>query len=84
MILSEKEQKAGSSDDQAASISRRLSLRCRLLQGVGAVLIALSIFIEWPTPADTSLPQTSSFLLALGVLVLLAGLIAEKWIVRDP
>jgi len=84
MMSSERDEEAGSSDEQAARISRRLSLRWKLLQGVGVALIALSMFIEWPAPADTSLPQTSSFLLVLGILVLVAGLIAEKWNAGNP
>jgi len=84
MILSEKEQKAGSSDEQAARRSRRLSRRWKLLQVVGVALIALSMFIEWPAAADTSLPQTSSFLFVLGILVLMAGWIAEKWSIGNP
>lgn len=82
--MSENEQKAGSSDEQSARISRRLSFRWRLLQGIGAALIVLSIFIEWPAPTDTSLPHTSSFLLVLGVLLLMAGLIADKWNAGNP
>ena len=83
-MSTEREEKPRSSDKQCTNISRRLSLRWKLLQGVGVALIALSMFIEWPAPADTSLPQTSSFLLVLGILVLVAGLIAEKWNAGNP
>ncbi len=83
-MWTEKTQKAASPDEQVVMMSRRLSLWWKLLQIVGTVLIALSVFIEWPSSADTSLPQTSSFLLVLGALVLLAGLIADKWSAGPP
>ena len=78
MILSEKEHKTESSDEQAAMISRRLSLRWKVLQGVGAALIALSVMVEWPLPSDPSFPTTQSLLLVLGLLVLVASLFAER------
>jgi len=84
MMWTERTQKAASPDEQVVMMSRRLSLRWKLLQIVGTVLIALSVFFEWQSSADTSLPQTSSFLLVLGALVLLAGLIADKWSAGPP
>jgi hypothetical protein len=53
---------------------RRIALRWKVLQGVGAILIALGMFIDWPARVDASLPETSSFLLILGTLVGGAGL----------
>jgi len=76
--LLEKEHKTESFDEQAVGISRRLSLRWMVLQGVGAALIALSVLIEWPLPSDPSLPATQSLLLVLGLLVFVAGLFAER------
>jgi len=78
-MRSETERSRQPAEGQSTTESQQLSIRWKLLQVVGAVLIALSIFIEWPSSADTSLPQTSSFLFVLGALVLLAGLIADKW-----
>jgi hypothetical protein len=72
------EQKLQSSDQQAFSMPRRLSLRGKLLQLAGAALIALAVFIDWPAPSDPSVPQTSSLLLVLGVLVFGAGLVADR------
>lgn len=76
-MFSEKKQKAESSDAQAATVSRRLSLRWKVLRVVGAILTALSLMIEWPLPSDPTLPATRSLLLALGVLVFVAGVFGE-------
>lgn len=57
---------------------RGIALRWKLLQSVGAVLIALGLFIDWPARLDASLPETSSFLLILGVLVGGAGFFAGR------
>ena len=55
---------------------RRYAWRWKLLQGVGGILIALGLFIDWPARVDASLPETSSFLVILGTLVGGAGLFA--------
>jgi hypothetical protein len=78
-MLSEKGQKAESPDEQVATISRRLSLRWKVLQVIGAVLIALSVMIEWPVPSDPALPATQSYLLVLGVLVFVTGLFGDRF-----
>jgi hypothetical protein len=78
-MLSEKVQKAESSNEHVTTISRRLSLRWKVLQVVGGVLIALSVMIEWPVPSDPALPATQSFLLVLGVLVFVTGLFGERF-----
>ena len=62
---------------------RRLSFRWKVLQVVGVALIALAVFIDWPAPSNPGVPQTSSFLLVLGIVVLGAGLIAERQNVAD-
>jgi len=77
-MWSEKDQKAETADEQVLTISRGLSLRWKVLQGVGAALIALSVMIEWPLPSDPSVPATQSFLLVLGLLVFVVGLFAER------
>ena len=55
---------------------RPIALRWKVLTGMGALLIALGAFIDWPPPLDASLPETSSFLLVLGALVGAAGILA--------
>jgi hypothetical protein len=77
-MLSEAEQKLQVSEGLAAMGSQQLSLRWKLLQVVGAAVIALSILIEWPAPSDPLLPDTQSFLLVLGVIVFVAGLLANS------
>lgn len=71
-------QKQQSSEGYGATLSRRLSLRWKLLRIVGAALIALSLLIEWPVPSDPLLPETQSFLSVLGVIVFVAGLLADS------
>ncbi len=43
-----------------------------------APLVALPVLVDRPPPVETSLPQTLSFLLAVGFLVFEAGLITDK------
>lgn len=62
--------------DPESSCLRRIALRWKLLQGIGVILIAMGIFIDWPARVDASLPETSSFLLIIGTLVGGAGLFA--------
>lgn len=55
---------------------QRISIRWKVLQALGAVLIALGLFIDWPPPQEANLPDTSSFLIILGGLLGAAGLLA--------
>lgn len=52
-----------------------MALRWKVLVALGALLIALAIFVDWPPPSESGLPETRSFLLFLGAIVGLAGLI---------
>ena len=52
---------------------RGISIRWKILQVLGAVLIAMGLFIDWPPPTESNLPDTSSFLIILGGLVGAAG-----------
>ena len=54
---------------------RGMVLRGNLLVALGALLIALALFIEWPPTNESSLPETKSFLLFLGATVGMAGVI---------
>jgi hypothetical protein len=46
-----------------------------MLVGLGAVLLALALFVDWPPNADPSLPNTQAFLLLLGGVIGIAGLL---------
>jgi len=61
-------------DESSTVTARRISVRWKVLQALGAVLIALGIFIDWAPPQEPSLPDTSSFLVLLGGLLSAAGL----------
>lgn len=55
---------------------RRISIRWKVLQALGAVLIALGLFVDWPPPQEAGLPDTSSFLIIVGGLLGAGGLLA--------
>jgi len=42
---------------------------------LSAILIALGLGIEWAPPQDPSLPDTSSFLVILGIFLGVVGLL---------
>ena len=52
-----------------------MALRWKLLAGLGMTLIALGVGVDWPPKADPSLPDTRSFLVFLGGVVGVAGLL---------
>jgi hypothetical protein len=52
-----------------------MALRWKALVALGAVLIAMALFVEWPPPSESIFPETRSFLLFLGAIVGVAGLI---------
>jgi len=54
---------------------RGMVLRGKLLAALGALLITLALFVDWPPPSESSLPETKSFLLFLGATVVMAGVI---------
>ena len=62
-------------EDRPRGPYRGMALRWKLLVGLGAVLLALAFLVEWPPPSDPSLPQTKAFLVFLGAVVGIAGLL---------
>ena len=52
-----------------------MTLRWKILAGLGASLIVLGFIGDWPPKTDPSLPDTQSFFLFLGGVVLTAGLV---------
>jgi len=55
--------------------NQRLTLRWKVMLALSTVLIALGICVDWSPSQDTSLPDTSSFLVTLGTLLGFAGLL---------
>lgn len=52
-----------------------MTLRWKMLVGLGGSLIALGLIGDWPPPTDPSLPDTQVFLWCLGGIVLVAGIV---------
>lgn len=46
---------------EAHETDRKISLRWKVLQVLGGILIGLGLFIDWPAPQEANLPDTSSF-----------------------
>jgi LPXTG-motif cell wall-anchored protein len=62
--------------EEAHETDRRITIRWKVMQALGGMLIVLGIFVDWPPPSETGLPDTSSFLIILGGLLGVAGLLA--------
>ena len=54
---------------------RKISLRWKVLQVLGGILIGLGLLIDWPAPQEANQPGTSSFLVIVGALVMTVGLL---------
>ncbi len=52
-----------------------MALRWKFLVVLGVILISLALFVDWPPPSESGLRETRSFLLFLGVVVGVAGVI---------
>jgi hypothetical protein len=63
-------------EEGSTETDQRISIRWKVLQALGAVLIALGLFVDWPPPQEASLPDTSSFLIILGGLLGAVGFFA--------
>ncbi len=61
--------------EQAHSTERKISLRWKVLQVLGSILITLGLFIDWSPSQDADLPDTASFFLIIGALIMSAGLL---------
>lgn len=59
----------------AHETDRRITIRWKVMLALSIVLIALGLFVEWPPPQETSVPNTSSFLIILGGLLGAVGLL---------
>lgn len=65
-------------EDTSHEINQRISIRWKVLQALGAVLTALGLFVDWPPPQETDLPDTASLFVILGGLLGAAGLLAAR------
>ena len=61
--------------EDTAENSHRFMLRWKMMLTLSAILIALGIFVDWSPPEDTSLPDPSSFLTILGILLGFGGVL---------
>ena len=59
----------------AHETDRRITIRWKVMLALGAVLIALGLFVDWPSPQEAGVPNTSSFLIILGGLLGAVGLL---------
>lgn len=59
--------------EEAHDTERKISLRWKVLQVLGAILMTLGLFIDWPPPQEANLPDTASFFVIVGLLVMSAG-----------
>lgn len=60
---------------EAHEADRQITIRWKVMLALSIVLIALGLFVEWPPPQETSVPNTSSFLIILGGLLGAVGLL---------
>jgi len=58
---------------EAHNTEWKISLRWKGLQVLGAILIALGIFVDWSPPQEANLPDTASFFVIVGVLIMATG-----------
>ncbi|WHZ28106.1 MAG: hypothetical protein OJF51_002904 [Nitrospira sp.] len=63
-------------EEDSMEMAKRISIRWMVLQALGAILIALGLFFDWPPPQEANLPDTSSFLIIVGGLLSAVGLLA--------
>ena len=65
----------GERQEDTAEKNHSLTLRWKMMLALSAILIVLGLCIEWSPPQNASLPDTSSFLVILGILLGFAGLL---------
>lgn len=65
----------GKQREEDHDIERKISIRWKVLQVLGAILMALGFFIDWPPSQEANLLDTASFFLIIGALIMSAGLL---------
>jgi drug/metabolite transporter (DMT)-like permease len=71
-------QKDVSLEEERAVVSRRLSRRWKLLQILGAALIALAGVIDWLHFSDPTVPDAPMLFLMAGIMVFITGLAMQR------
>lgn len=61
--------------EEGHEAARRIAIRWKVMLALSIVLITLGLFVEWPPPQEASVPNTSSFLIILGGVLLAVGLL---------
>jgi lipid-A-disaccharide synthase-like uncharacterized protein len=70
-------QKEASLEEEPAVVSRRLSRRWKLLQILGAALIALAGMIDWLHFSDPTVPDAPMLFLVVGIMVFITGFLMQ-------
>ena len=71
-------QNEASSEDEPAAVSRRLSRRWKLLQILGAALIALAGMIDARHFSDPTVPDAPMLFLMVGIMVFITGFVMQR------
>jgi hypothetical protein len=61
--------------EDAAKSNHRFTLRWKVMLALSAIFITLGMCVDWSPSQDAGLPDTSSFLVILGILLGFAGLL---------
>jgi len=77
-MFSRSPQEDALSEEKIAVVSRRLSRRWKLLQLLGATMIMLAVLIGLLNGSEPTVPVTLKFLLTLGIIVFLSGVVMQE------
>jgi len=77
-MLTRNPQKEASSEEDPAVVSRRLSRRWKLLQILGAALIALAGVMDWRHFSDPTVPDAAMVFLVVGIMVFITGFVMQR------
>jgi lipid-A-disaccharide synthase-like uncharacterized protein len=61
--------------EEAHETGRRITIRWKVMIALGTIFITLGLFVDWPAPQEANVPNTSSFLIILGGLLSVVGLL---------
>jgi lipid-A-disaccharide synthase-like uncharacterized protein len=63
----------GKQREEVHETERKIWLRWKVLQALGAILITLGLWVDWPPSQEADLPDTAAFFLIIGALIMAAG-----------